>query len=324
MRRIYFLLVLLFVFFRPTYAQENDVMLKTITSHDTVWIGDPVQWTLQATVKPPIRIAFPIVTDSTFISGLELLQPQKNEMRTDASGSDIYRTILTFTSYDAGTYILPAFPILSIRDEEQIDTLFFNQIQIHVKTFDIDTTSFQPFDIKAPIKYPVTFADILPYIIGIWLLSGIILFIRYAIMRRLKNKPLFGKEKPTEPPHVIALRELEKIKKENLWKHTEKAKVYYTRITDILRNYIEGRYNIPAMEQTSEEMVRSLQILKLPDEIVQKLQEMLNTSDLVKFAKYTPDVDSNERNLGITQHFVEQTTPVIEDDNNKNDVEAEN
>ncbi len=291
-------------------AQENDVALKTTISRDSILIGDPVHWTLQATVNPATRIAFPRI-DSTFFPGLALLQPQQYDTLKDKSGKEIYQTSFVFTSYDAGVYTLPAMPMLIDRGG-YVDTLFFQPVQLQVKSFDIDTATFKPFDIKPPIKYPVTFGEIVPFILLGLFLVAIALLLIYFIRRWRSNQPIFGKIKPVEPPEVIAMRELQKIKEEKLWQDTGKVKLYYTRITDVLRNYIEARYQVPAMEQTSDEILHSLHELKLPEELLRKVQEMLSVSDLVKFAKYTPTIDDNEHNLNTTRQFVEITTPAVE------------
>jgi hypothetical protein len=188
----------------------------------------------------------------------------------------------------------------------KLDTAYFERLSLLVKTVPIDTTSFEPYDIKMPITYPITFMEVLP-----WAASGLavlvlIAFVIYIIIRRRQHKPIFFKPKPKEPPHVIALRELDKIKAEKLWQ-SNKVKQYYTRVTDVLRTYMEERYKMQAMEQTSEEILQALKSIQLPDELMDKLRELLSVSDLVKFAKYQPMTDDNEKALGTAHEFVDHT-----------------
>jgi hypothetical protein len=156
-----------------------------------------------------------------------------------------------------------------------------------------------------------------------WALSGLavlalIAFVIYIIIRRKQHKPIFFKPKPKEPPHIIALRELDKIKSDKLWQNN-KVKLYYTRITDVLRVYMEGRYKIQAMEQTSEEILTTLTSMPVPGELMDKLRELLSVSDLVKFAKYQPMTDDNDKALATAQEFVNHTKEEITEEESRND-----
>jgi hypothetical protein len=114
--------------------------------------------------------------------------------------------------------------------------------------------------------------------------------------------------KPKLPPHVIALQELDKLKNEELWQH-EKVKDYYTRLTDIVRVYIEDRFTISAMEQTTFEILTSFNIKEeqIEKKSFDELKEILEVSDLVKFAKFTPLPDENHMMLSNAYLFVKET-----------------
>ena len=84
----------------------------------------------------------------------------------------------------------------------------------------------------------------------IWLL------VRWIKMRR-ENRDFFGKPVVQDPPHIVALRSLEKTRAQKLWQ-AGKQKQFYTQVTDALRQYIAERYDVAALEQTSAEMFRDL------------------------------------------------------------------
>jgi hypothetical protein len=177
-------------------------------------------------------------------------------------------------------------------------------------TMPIDTTK-GPTDIKMPYDAPVTLKEVMPYILGIILLGAILFFILYSIKRKKQNKPLFSlPEKPKEPAHIIALRELDRIKNEKLWQK-EKIKQYYSEVTETIRIYIENRFEIPAMEYTSEETIASLKVRKglLSDKNLSNLSQMLYLADMVKFAKYTPLPDDHNLTLVNAYFFVNDTKP---------------
>jgi hypothetical protein len=195
----------------------------------------------------------------------------------------------------------------------------------------IDTTK-GPVDIKTVYGAPVTLKEVTPYILGIILIAAILFFIFYYIKWKKKNVPLFSKpEKPAEPAHIIALRELDRIKNQKLWQQ-EKIKQYYSEVADTIRNYIENRFDVPAMEQTSAETLGIFKQRKdlVGDASVDQLQHILSLADLVKFAKYTPLPDDNNLTLMNAYFFVNQTKkeelkapekPAVEEKENKESAE---
>jgi hypothetical protein len=160
-----------------------------------------------------------------------------------------------------------------------------------------------------PYAAPLTLKEVTPYILGILLLGAIIFLVLYSIKRRKKNKPFFAlPQKPKEPAHIIALRELDRIKAEKIWQK-EKTKQYYSEVTDVLRNYIEDRFEIRAMEQTTDEILDSFRYRKdlISEKNYQNLSQILSVADLVKFAKYKTLPDDDNLTLVNSYFFVNET-----------------
>jgi hypothetical protein len=159
-----------------------------------------------------------------------------------------------------------------------------------------------------------------------WWLLLIIAAITAGLIYLFRKKginPLKIRLKPEEPPHHIALRELERIRIEKIWKHG-KIKDYYTEITDVLRQYIERRYGIWAMEMTSDELLQSLSSsIQLSTEDHNKLKQILELSNLVKFAKFEPQNYEHDLILKLSKEFVENTLIEEETPNKIKPVEAE-
>ena len=290
--------------------RAQDVVLKAELSRDSIMIGEQVQWSLKTTLDKSLAMAFPKI-DSLCNNMIEVLGLRLDTLQQSTSNITVQATWL-LTSFDEGLYILPQIPFLVRRPNGQLDTLYSESLSLKVQTVAIDTTDFQPFDIKTPIEYQVTLGEVLPYI-GFGLLAAVIIaLVIYIFVRWKQNKPLFFAPKPKEPPYVIALRDLEKIKAEKLWQNN-KVKLYYTKVTDVLRIYLSGQFGIQAMEQTSEEVLQSLQRVEIPEELRTRLREMLTVSDLVKFAKYQPEMQENESALTIVNDFVNCTQPKEEE-----------
>jgi hypothetical protein len=141
---------------------------------------------------------------------------------------------------------------------------------------------------------------------GIIVLGAIGVLIWY-LRRRKKNKPLFGPPKPEIPAHIIAFRELRELADEKLWQKSE-FKQYYTRLTGVIRHYMERRYGIQAMEMTSHEILEEWKLSgENTGDLDEKLNGLLNLADLVKFAKQKPVASENEENMERAYDFVERT-----------------
>lgn len=212
----------------------------------------------------------------------------------------------TMTSFAAGKYDLGKIPVLYV-DKNIVDTLYSsNKLLLEVTTYQIDTAKQDLRDIKAPLKVPVRFGEFSGWLalglLGLVLLAGIF----YIIIRLSKHKPIFGKERPAEPPHVRAIRELDELHNQKLWQNG-KHKLYYTRLTEILREYLHGRFGVSAMEMTTDEILDAIKPLEISDKHRKQIADLLRTADYVKFAKHAPESDENEAAYLNVYYFVEET-----------------
>jgi hypothetical protein len=93
-----------------------------------------------------------------------------------------------------------------------------------------------------------------------------------------------------------------------LWQKGE-VKKYHSAITDILRNYLERRFYFNAMEQTTDEILFSLNNYEVAQGSEIVLMQILATADLVKFAKFQPLPDENSLSMKNAFQFIEMTKP---------------
>jgi hypothetical protein len=176
-----------------------------------------------------------------------------------------------------------------------------------VNTFEIDTTKQQIHDIKPPLDMPVKFGEFSGYLLVTLLIIGAVVMLIIWLVKRYKNRKqtLVVSNKPKEAPEVIAIRALEELQNEKLWQNN-RHKLYYTRLTDIIRTYIDHRWDINSMEMTTSQTLEAVKKL-IPEDAKSQLSRLLTTADYVKFAKYTPDVEDNEMSWNDAYNFVEQT-----------------
>ncbi len=283
-------------------AQEIKVFATVDTNK--LLIGDQTYLRLTVENKPGYSLEWPVISDTAF-KGIEIVKRFLPD--TVSKLKDAFKVQVKFliTSFDSGQHDIPSFTIVANSGNIH-DTISSNQVSLWVNTVPVDTAKVI-FDIKKPYGAPLTFSEVLPYIgIGLGILLLIILIVYIA--RRLKQqKPLIPSRITIEPPHITALRNLDQLKDEKLWQQGQ-VKLYYTRLTDILRIYIEGRFSVQAMEQTSDEILASLKKMSFDDEsCFSALKELLNLADLVKFAKALPLPDENESNILNAYLFVNHT-----------------
>lgn len=270
-------------------------------------LGDQVKLFLEIDHPKDIRVDFPQVPD-TLLGLIEVLD--RSGIDTFETGNeDFQKQIQAYliTCFDSGSYRIPP-QWFKIDLDGRIDSVPTNGVTLKVFSMPIDTTR-GPTDIKMPYDAPLTLKEVTPYILGVILVGAILFLVLYSIRRKKQGKPLFTlPQKPKEPAHVIALRELDRIKDEKIWQKG-KIKEYYSEVSDTLRRYIEDRFEIPAMEQTTDETLAAFRFRRdlLNEKCFNNLGRILNLADLVKFAKHVPLPDDNNLTLVDAYFFVNET-----------------
>lgn len=298
-------LIILLTFISISSSLFSQELLSSVFSKDTILIGDQVEWS--ATVNVPRD--YSIWTDSLsnpVVPGVELIRGfEYDTLSLKKKFADV-KVKAILTSFDSGSYYIPRQVLYFYKGEELIDTIVLEARNLEVTTIPVDTATYQMYDIKPQYRYPVTFKELLPWIAGLILLIALIFLIVRIVKNRKENKTLFGKPIVKDPPHITALRNLEKIRGEKLWQNN-KEKQYYTAITETIRQYIEGRFHIQTMERTSNEILSSLSNETIEPAEFEELKELFGTADLVKFAKYAPSVEENEKAIPTAVRFVNST-----------------
>ena len=209
--------------------------------------------------------------------------------------------------------------ILSKNKSGTIDTVLSDYVFVRVTTVAVDTTkAIKP--IKAPLDVPYSWNEFIPYIVGGIVLLLLIIAAIYFFRRSKKKKPIVvERPKPKEPAHIWARKELKILEEEKRWQHDE-IKIYYSRLSDILRLYLEYRYNWFALESTTEEIIDNISSYSISEEAKGKLMMILEQADLVKFAKMTPLPDINIKAMENGFRFIDLTEQAEIKTEQKNDV----
>jgi hypothetical protein len=219
--------------------------------------------------------------------------------------ADSLRQSYLITSFKPGRYSFSRIPLAFVF-EGKTDTIFSPELLLTVISPEIDSKA-DIRDIKPPMNLPFRLREIIPetgIAIGILL---ILTLLTIFIIRRLRKKKILEEAEKSLPPHVIAFRELDRIKEEKLWQKG-RMKEYYSRLSDTMRVYLEKRFNIRAMEYVSSETMQSFRKFMPHEELLgEMLEGILQTADMVKFAKEDPLPAVNQGNLDNAYLFIGQT-----------------
>ena len=211
---------------------------------------------------------------------------------------------VTLMAFDSAQLHLPPLAVVFSGG----DTLYTNPLELTVLPTPSPDDLADMYDIKDIYREPTGWRDylwpVLPIAIGVLLFA----FVVWLLLLRRKKTGLRAVRTLAQPPHELALRQLAELERKQLWQ-TGQLKKFYSELTHIVREYLEQRYNIPALESASDEILRLLLNTSIPAPLLTPLSELLRWADLAKFAKGAPPEQFHARALREVRYLVEQTKP---------------
>ncbi|MCF6168116.1 hypothetical protein [Lutibacter sp.] len=280
-------------------AQKNTVSIATDTT--AIKIGEQIQ--LKITVNETNNVIFPkLQLDS--LRKIEVIE----SLPVDTLKNRLEKKYV-LTSFDSGQYILPKQQII-INNKK----FFTDSLLINVATVKVDTLKQKMFPIKSIKKEPKTLDDykyLLWWLIPILIVLAIVL---YYIFRKKEKKET---QKIYVTPINEALQRLKELDEKQLLQQN-KIKIYYSELTDIVRTYLEKDMNIPALESTTNELIETINDfnessnLGISKETIKQLKEVLQSADLVKFAKAKPIIEEIKRDRTIAENILKNTQSAVQ------------
>lgn len=292
--------------FSSGFSQE--VRSWSSLDSSSIMIGDQINYHIGISVPPSTSVRWPVVTDTLSIN-IEVLDKTVIDTLEDNGLLNIKQSY-RITSFDSGYFEVPEVTFnYRLPDDTTIYETSTGTLFLQVFVPEVDTTQdFKP--IVGPISEPYTLAEVLPWIIVITAGMLLIALFVWFMIRRKKKQPIFQrKPKPALPPHVEALNKLEELRLAKVWQ-SGRIKEYYTNLTDITREYMERRFDFDALEMTSYEILNELKNKDVNNEVHEKLANVLQLADLVKFAKSQPTPLENDLGLSHCVDFVNETKKV--------------
>ncbi len=265
-------------------------------------IGDYIQITIKATGDSTNTYYWPPVEE---IAPYEIISAQPIDTLT-ADGKTMFTQQITYSIYEEGKYYFPqVFILYKMKRDTTTLLAMSDSLPFNVITPDVDTTAaFKPIkDIKLVTVRDFTWMQILLLAHAIIAIA----FLVYFFIIRKENKPTPKPlAKPIRPLHEIFLEQLRALDEKKLWQQ-DRLKFYYSELTDILRDYLEERFYINAMESTSDEIIEQIQHIPEAKGFTNDISFILQLADMAKFAKSRPLANENVRAMELTVNFVENT-----------------
>lgn len=282
-------------------AQDRH-MVRAELEQPSMRIGEQVRLRLTAPADGR-AVQWPVIGD-TLTSRIEVIRSAgPDTAAAEGSGERRSTLELTLTAFDTGYWAIPPLRFRIGGTEAETEPLL-----LHVQGVDIDASG-APRPLKPLIEAPFSplwwareHAAWLAGGAAIVALAALILFLR-------KRKPAPKQHEEPEavlPLHEQVLAQLQALDRERLWQMGE-HKAYQSRLTDILRGYIEQRYQVPALERTTDELLHELRVSPMGIEHQTLLANLLRAADLVKFAKAVPTPQENEQMMISAVRLVRET-----------------
>jgi hypothetical protein len=286
-------------------ANAQIVTVRSAFGQDSIMLGEQLLYSLTVESDKDVKVDIPLFSD-TITGAIEIISASSPDT-TYESNRRILKTEYLVTSFEPGWNTVPPLPV-AFEQNELRDTIYTTVQLLTVLAPAVDTTqAIRP--IKPPVNTPLSFAEILP-----WALAGIgtILLIILAVLlvRKYTGKPIGDgilPARPPEPAHIVAFRELSRLKADR-FPQKGMVREYYTRLTTIVRVYITQQFGIHAMESTTSEILQAFSLQNNGDqELNEMLKELLLLADLVKFAREDPAPQENDLHFANAERFVEKT-----------------
>jgi hypothetical protein len=298
------LILLLALLSVGTAVAQAPVSAALSAPEEPLTVGDPVLLTLTVThpdgyrVIPPDLLALEEGWGDFVVSSQAPAQTVAN-----GDGTSTTTIVIDARLFAPGEYSTPPLVVSVTDGAGQLSEVTAVPAAVRINSVLIEGDS-ELRDIKPQADLP--FANWLPWLLGGLLLALVVGGVFWLRRRRQARLALAAVD--TRLPHEIALDDLAAIERLGL-PEQGRFKEHYSLVTDTLRRYLEGTYDIPMMERTTGEIRAELRRTPLDRETKQRLLSFLQESDFVKFADITPRAADAHALTAEGRALVEATRP---------------
>jgi len=306
-RGIVFGILWVTLFVGNAFSDTGKISIQSAVDHSQITIGDVITYTVMVTRDKDVKVKLPGLAENLGqfeIRDYKVFDPVKK------NGKIIDQVQYKISTFDVGDFQIPPIAVqFTIPPDTVKHILKSEAIKIHVASV-VPSKEGDIKDIKPPVEIPFDWHPYLKYgllgLLGLFVLGALV----YFWMRKRSGKPLIPlKTEPPRPPHELALEALERLQHCDFLEKGQ-VKAYYSEVSEIVRRYIGGRFGVDALDLTSTELLSELKRIPISDEHVQLMTDFTDLCDLVKFAKYIPEDEENQRVIDWAFQFVRETMVV--------------
>ncbi|MDG1023575.1 MAG: hypothetical protein P8I42_05780 [Flavobacteriaceae bacterium] len=283
---------------------QDKAVLNVAVDSTQIKIGAQLNYTLQVKADSTAQVFFP---ENPIFAPFELLEESPiDTLRTQSHF--LYTKKYALIHFDSGNYFIP-------QQQVKVDgfSKIANLIPIRVNPVVVDTTKQKLFDIKPLSQVDKNYDALISRVLWGLVIALLVIGISYTYLFQKRRKELRERELPPFDRALEELKALESVQPSE----QDEYKLYYSRLTDVVRRYLEEEAKIDALESTSEELLIKLELRKdagtldLDRATLKSLREVLKTADLVKFAKSMPEYRIANEDRRTVAHVVLETKEAL-------------
>ncbi len=279
--------------------QEFQVVMEVDTT--VIHLGDPLGVRIRVDHPADWSVQW---ADSLDVSPFEVIGAR---IATNAPNDDDgpSSAAYTVTSFELGELEIPPIAVSLVGPDGATRTLFTDLFRVGVESVGLDESG-DLREIKGPLSIARNW-----WLVAPWLLLAAALGAGAVYLhRRSRARPVVEIAKPSVPPrphHLVALEALDELERSSLLERGQ-VKAWHVQVSEIMRTYVEGQLEVPALEMTTREVIAGLRKAALDMRFTETFDDFLNRCDLVKFAKLRPDADASRELVGVARSLVEMTS----------------
>ncbi|MDH7515671.1 MAG: hypothetical protein QHI48_07350 [Bacteroidota bacterium] len=292
--------------FAEVSAQDVRARLHSDSTH--ILIGDWVPAKLRVQAPKSWNITLPERGEDVVSGEIVSAQPA---VKRDSGESVLFERDYILTSFDTGQTAVRLRVKYSIPGDTMISTVETNPLVLRVVGIPVDTS--KPYrDIKDVLRIPITLWEVLVYlaVAAVVILAGVRLRRSFHYMPKRPVECVVEPEEPPIPPYEWAMDRLRELEEKQLWR-SGRHKDYQTELSYIIRGYIERRYGLSALEQTTDEIMSGLAFVGLDAALLLSLEQVFRIADMTKFARYMPSDAEHLIGMSVARTFLERTRTAV-------------
>ena len=285
----------------PALPGQSPVQLDSRVDPAQVTVGDLIRLTLTVAADPGVDVDLPepdLDLGEFEALGHEVAGPVEDD------GRRIWTVVYTLALYKTGSFEIPPVAVSYRGEGVQAGSVRTQEHSVRVEST-LSDDSKDILDIKGPLEIPRSLWSLWPWFAAALGLAALI----FLYLRRKRGEaPSAVSRKPRLSPYDEAYQALRRLRDSGLLEEGQ-LKPYFTRLSEIIRRYLERRYLIQAMESTTTQLLDQLRKMSLVLDELKLFKDFFPCCDLVKFAKYTPTVPEQERVTELAFRILEVTRP---------------